>query len=183
MRRPAAALVVVLCSLLVSGCGGLLDLAERAQPKTLEESSLEAFTRKGYRIDLPCEPVQSVQSMPVAGGPELTIDTWTCEDASSAYGITTTRIPRRLRFDLDGAAQGAAEAVGGTVVSDRKVTHAGSPAREVRIADTLNGRPVTMFVHAVVHRRTIYQVQAVIGGEDAKKTPLYRRIVRSLRFS
>lgn len=178
MRGLTVASLLLALTVLVSGCR-LLD-ADTSN----ERAPLQVVRGEGFQIKLPCDPVRSTESAPVPGGDPRTMHLWTCEDDASAYGISTMRLPKGIPFDLDGAAQGGADAVGGTLASQEKVTFAGVPGRDVLITSQLNGKPTAMFVRILLHRRTLYQVQLLMRDEGSgEPTSRYRKILGSLSFS
>ncbi len=179
MRRlVATSLLLLICSGVLSGCGLL-----GGKNTSNAQAALETFEGESFRIKLPCTP--DLRTDPVPGfGRGVSVRTWTCEDDVSAYGVSTVKLPKGLQGDLDGAVQGGAEAVNGTVTSQKKITYAGAPGRDVRIESTFDGRPAVTFVRIVLHQRTLYQVQLVQPREDAKEPPSrYRTIVESLSFT
>jgi hypothetical protein len=178
MRRLAATLLLLACSGLVSGCGLLAD-----KDTTNAQAALETFRGEGFRIQLPCSPFERTDSVPMLGGDNLTVRIWMCEDDVSAYLVSTMKLPKGVPGDLDGAAQGGADALNGTVSRQKKITFAGVPGREVRIESTYDGKPAVVFARILVHQRTLYQVQLVqLDGGGEKPPSRYRKVADSLSF-
>lgn len=179
MRRLVATSLLLACAGL-TGCG----LLEADAEPVAELGPLETFTTKNLRIELPCVPARASQSAPVVGRTKpLPALTWTCEGPDSAYAVSTMRLPADVQGNIKGAAQGAAEAINGTVVLDKRATYAGSPARDVRIEGTRDGEPFTMFGRVLVRDRVLYQVQAFALGKHTTEAPrLYAKVLKSLRF-
>lgn len=181
MRRLVATSLLLACSSLTAACG-LLEADAEPVP---ELGPLETFATKDLRIKLPCIPAKTSQSAPVVGRTKpLPVLSWTCQGPDSAYAVSTMRLPADVQGNIQGAAQGAADAINGTVLMNKRATYAGSPARDVRIEATRQGEPFTMFGRVVVRDRVLYQVQAFAIGEHTTKAPsLYSKVLKSLRFS
>ncbi len=179
MRRLVATSLLLICSGLLSGCGLL-----GGEDTSNAQASLETFSGEGFSIKLPCSPEESTDSVPVLGRDNLKMRIWMCEDDVSAYLISTMTMPKGVPGDLDGAVQGGAKALNGTVSSEKKIAFAGVPGRDVRIESTYDGEPAVVFARILVHQRTFYQMQLVQLDGDAKKPPArYWKIVKSLSFT
>lgn len=180
MRRILASTLLIACAMLATGCGLIEEVTAKSQP---ELGRLETFKGKGFQIKLPCIPAKSDQKVPVAGAKPLTMQTWMCDGGDVAYGVSAMRFTPDIQANLDGAAQGAADAIDGKVVSNKKVTYAGSPARDVRIESTYAGKAAVGFQRIIVRNRTMYAVQVfVIGDATSKAPPLYGKVLKSLKF-
>ncbi len=182
MRRLMASTLLIACAVLATGCGLVEDVIS---PRAEELGSLQTLKGKGFRVDLPCTPVKSTQDAPIKGlikPAPMTL--WTCEGPEVGYAVATVRLPRAVQGNLEGAAQGAADALeNGKVMKNKKTSYAGLPARDVRIESTWKGKPGTMFGRVLVHDRVLYQVQGVVIGQHTTKPPeLYREVLASLSF-
>ncbi len=135
---------------------------------------------EGFRVGLPCDPAESVETETVAGA-ELSTSIWMCDAGESAYTVARTPLPRDVRFDLEGAVQGAADGVGGQVVDVSPVRHSGARGRDVRIETTYERQSATLFQRMLVHEGALIQVQVVLVGEGAQEAPArYDRMLESL---
>lgn len=179
MRRLVAVSMLLACSGLVSGCGLLGD-----EDTSNAHAELKTFGGNGFRIKLPCSPDERTDSVPVLGRDNLSVRIWLCEDDVSAYLLSTMKLPKGVQGDLDGAVQGGADALNGTVSSQKNITFAGVPGRDVRIESTYDGEPAVVFARILVHQRTLYQVQLVqLDGEVKQPPSRYWKIVKSLSLT
>lgn len=181
MRRLVASALLMSCAALTTGCGVLDDVTASKPP---ELGSLETFRGDGFSVKLPCIPAKSSHKTPVQGRTKpLPTRLWTCEGPDTLYAVASTPLPANVQGNLEGAAQGAADAVDGKVMSNKRVTYAGLPARDVRIESTYDGKSATMFGRVLVQDRVLYQVQVVVIGKHTSKPPArYRKILTSLSF-
>ena len=179
MRRLGAASVPLACSVPTTACG----LVDTDEPRP-ELGRLEIHQGKGYRIKLPCTPAKISQQAPVSGRVKtLTVTTWSCEGPDSAYAVSTMALPADVQGNIEGSAQGGADAVDGTVVMNKRTRYAGLPARDIRIESVVRGKPATMFGRVLIHERVHYQVQSFAFGKHTKEPPkLYAKILASLSF-
>lgn len=182
MRRLVASSLIVACATLATGCG-LVDAATKDRPgKSI--GSLQTFAAQDWEIQLPCDPLETTQDTPVEGRIEpLTLRVWSCEDADTAYLVSTAKLPADSRPVLERVARGAAQGVDGELVKSKPVTYAGIPARDVRIETSYEGEPATAFGRVMVREQVLYQLLVIEVGEHTTKAPeLYRTIIDSLSF-
>lgn len=176
MRRVVATTVLVTCAVLTAGCG---LLQADTEPRT-ELGPLQPVKAEGFRIGLPCDPTESVQTESV-GGSQLSTSIWMCDAGESAYTVSRTPLPRGVPFDLDAAAQGAADGVSGQVASASSIRYSGVKGRDIRIETTYERQSATVFQRMLVHEGALIQVQAVLLEEGAQVAPdRYDRMLESL---
>lgn len=96
----------------------------------------ETVSENGFSILMPGKPTKNEQSIPSAAGP-LPIHMYTLSHGYEGYITGYTEYPDFVFSSadpedlLDGAQQGAIQNVSGQVTSQRKITIAGSPGREI----------------------------------------------------
>jgi hypothetical protein len=134
----------------------------------------------GFRVELPSEPESNVQSVPSQAGP-LEAAVFTVEvDADTGYIVAYTDYPEEvLEVEpgtvLDGAVQGAATNVSGTVESSTKLTVEGFPAVDYVIA--VDGGRVE--ARAILAGSRIYLLQRAASQPDQDE---FRRLVDSFEL-
>jgi hypothetical protein len=157
---------------LLAGCGG-----EAAK-------SLRAFNGPGYSVLMPGKPDRSVSTVKTAAGP-VKVVAYVSDSADRAFAVASITLPISLKGDLDGAVQGAASNIGGTVRDKTKTTHQGFPARDARVtgAKDKNGNAGTVFARFILAGHRMYQLQFVTEGSDVTSAgDEYDRFIGSLRI-
>ncbi len=134
----------------------------------------------GFRMEFPAEPVRGQQSLASELGPLETVLFTVEEDADTVYLVAYTDYPEEvLDVDpgtvLDGAVQGAATNLSGTVESSTKLTVEGFPAVDYVVA--VEGGRVE--ARAILAGRRIYLVQRAASQSGPDE---FRRLVDSFEL-
>jgi hypothetical protein len=165
-----SAVLAVVSGSLIAGCGGEAT------------KSLKTFNGPGYSVLMPGKPDRSVNTVKTAAGPVVA---YVSDSADKAFAIASTTLPAGLKGDLDGAVQGAATNIRGTVRDKTKTTHQGFPARDARVtgAKDKDGNAGTVFARFILARNRLYQLQFVTQGSDVKSPgDDYDKFIGSLKI-
>jgi hypothetical protein len=171
-RTALVAVLTIVSGTLIGGCGG-----EATQ-------SLRTFNGPGYSVLMPGKPDRSVNTVKTAAG-AVRVVAYVSDSADRAFAIASTTLPAGLKGDLDGAVQGAATNIGGTVRDKTKTTHQGFPARDARVtgAKDKDGNAGTVFARFILAKDRLYQLQFVTKGSDVKSPgDEYDKFIGSLKI-
>ena len=148
-------------------------------------SAKPAATLKGdgFSVEMPGKPERRVLTAPTAAGP-LPITSYLTEDGEEGFSMSVLKLPKGARFDLDGAVEGAAANVKGTVEDNSKTRYQGFPARDARIANAAdnNGNKGTVFARMILAKGRLFQLQFVKKGDVTSPPAAYRSFVASLKI-
>ena len=136
----------------------------------------------GFTIAMPGTPKPETITAQTAAGP-VRITAYITEGGSEGFSMSVLKVPKGVTGDLDGAVEGAASSVDGTLkdVSSRRFQ--GFPARDARItgAEDSNGNQGTVFARVILANGRVFQLQFVTSGADVKAPPAqYTTFVSSL---
>jgi hypothetical protein len=125
----------------------------------------------GYTLEMPAEPVEETFEAPSAIGP-ISVDTWLVEEEDSAVAFAVNDLPEESTASgpdpvLQGAVNGAASNLGGTVVSDAAVEGLDYPARDAEITATSEGTDVVVLLRAALIDNQLIQMQS-LGPADSR---------------
>lgn len=177
-RGRLSTLVATLVMVALAACGGG-DGSEKAEPKV---EDLERVEADGFSVLLPKGAERQEQAVP--GGSGLKVILYGVEKGDAYYALSYTDVPGETPIDTDGAVQGSASNIGGTVVDKEPLTYRGFEALDARITGAKNaGSEGTAFTRVVATPGRLYQVLTVVEGKDAAVTETHRRIRESLDFS
>ena len=148
------------------------------------EEKADTLTGAGFSVKMPGEPKRSTQTVPTAAGP-VVLTAYVSEGGEEGFSMSVAKIPETVKGDLDGAVQGAASNVKGTLKDTVRTTYQGFPARDTRItnAQDANGNKGTVFARVILAKGKLFQLQFVQEGADVKKPPAaYGRFLASLKI-
>ena len=154
-------------------CGLLVTLLAWAAPASLSAQEWVPFksTKGNFRAEFPAQPQESVQTIETQLG-QIPYTTYMAELAGGnvAYGVAFNDYPEQiLQADpekvLDGGRDGAKENLGGTIVSETRMTFHGHPAREFTILGEVQGQPLFYHTRVVLIGTRLYQMQVVRVGD------------------
>ena len=134
------------CCVALAGLGGSALVACGEEKAT--EKPIATLKGDGFTVAMPGNPKAETINAQTAGGP-LPITAYITEGGSEGFSMSVLKIPKGVRGDLDGAVQGAATSVGGTLKDkprrsgSRALRHAmrGSPARRTPTATRARSSP------------------------------------------
>ena len=175
MPRTRTLLVVALTIIsgsLVAACGGEAN------------KGLETCNGPGYSVLMPGKPKKKVEKVQTAAGP-IEVVAYVSDSSNRAFAVARTTLPSGVKGDLDGAVQGAATNIGGTVKSVKKTTYQGFPARDSRTtgAKDSKGNPGTVFARFILTDDSLIQLQFVTEGADVQTPDAdYTKFVDSLKI-
>ena len=138
----------------------------------------------GFTVNMPGTPKREVITAQTASGP-VPITTYITEGGEEGFSMSVLKVPNGVKGDLDGAVQGAASSVKGTLKESAKTRYQGFPARDARIANAAdqNGNKGTVFARVILANGRVFQLQFVTGGADVKSAPAaYTNFVSSLKI-
>lgn len=177
MRTVRRLLLVAL-----AGLGGSALVACGDEQAT--EKPIATLKGDGFTVAMPGNPKAETITAQTAGGP-LPITAYITEGGSEGFSMSVLKIPKGVRGDLDGAVQGAATSVGGTLKDAKKVRFQGFAARDARItgAEDSNGNKGTVFARVILANGRVFQMQFVTDGADVKSPPKqYTAFISSLKI-
>ncbi len=148
------------------------------------EKKVDTLNGEGFSVDMPGEPKRSTQTVQTAAGP-VRLTAYVTEGGEEGFSMSVAKIPSTVKGDLDGAVQGAASNVKGTLRNTVKTTYQGFPARDTRIvnAQDANGNKGTVFARVILAEGKLFQLQFVQQGADVKKPPAaYPTFLKSLKI-
>lgn len=174
-RRTAAVLVLVMLGLL-TGCTSTVTPQDTPQA----EKTLSRFTGPDFSVLLPGEPDQTTRTVATAAGDQqLVFYTVVSKDAAISVAVTT--YPDGVPVDLDGAVNGAAGNIGGTVLSSEPITVGADEGRDGRIGSSRDGVNLAVYFRMVLTGQRLVQIQQVVTGAELGSPPAnYQQIVDSL---
>lgn len=173
-RRLLPLAVGVLCTVALVACG------EQAS-----EKPIGTLNGEGFSVKMPGEPKRSTEAVQTAAGAVL-VTAYVTEGGQEGYSMSVARIPATVEGDLDGAVQGAAANVNGTLKNTVRTTYQGFPARDTRItgAQDADGNEGTVFARVILAKGRLFQLQFVQEGADVKAPPAgYPTFLASLKIS
>ena len=134
----------------------------------------------GFRVELPLEPVRQEQTVQSDVGPLQAVLFAATPDATSSYSVAYTDYPEAVlqvepEAVLDGAVQGAAANVSGTVQSSTKLTAEGFPAVDY----VINVEGGQLQARGMLVDRRIYLLQRAGAQPDEAG---FRRLVDSFEL-
>jgi hypothetical protein len=178
IRRPLLVALTTLLGAALIACGD--------DTKKDAASAKPAATLKGdgFSVEMPGKPKRQVLTAPTAAGP-LPVTAYITEGGDEGYSMSVLKVPKGGRFDLDGAIQGAAANVNGSLKDRSQTSYQGYPARDARITNAAdkNGNKGTVFARVILAEGRVFQLQFVTGGGNVKSAPAaYTRFVSSLRI-
>lgn len=173
-RRSMAALLAVLA--LLTGCTS--TVTEQDTPQA--DKPLSTYNGPDFSILFPGEPDQTTRTVATAAGDQqLVFYTVVSKDAAISVAVTT--YPAGVPVNLDGAVDGAATNIGGTVLSSEPITVGGAEGREGKIGSSRDGVNVAVFFRMLLTGQRLVQIQQVVTGADLGTPPAnYQEIVDSL---
>ena len=148
------------------------------------EKPVVTLKGEGFRVQMPGTPKRQVITAQTAAGP-VPITAYLTEGGQEGFSMSVLTVPKGVKGNLQGAVQGAAASVKGTLAKTAKTTYQGFPARDARITDAAdqNGNKGTVFARVILAKNRIFQLQFVTGGADVTSPPAaYTRFVSSLRI-
>ena len=174
-RAPGTLLVALLLvgPVLVSGCSD-----DSGMPDDLE---LTTYEGPDFTIELPGDPTVTTRTVPSPSG-DLEVTFYAVELGAASVSLAVTTVPKGVPTDLDGAVEGGAANVGGTVESSEPIAVDGLRGRDARITGTKDGRDFTAFCRTLAAGRRLFQVIQFVDGEDASQPDSYTEIVQSLEI-
>jgi hypothetical protein len=110
-----------------------------------------------FAVDLPTDPEERRQSVPLPNGGQVETVVYYVDNEPEYVFLASYTDLGTQPFSLDGAAQGAAAAAGGTITSQAPRTAGGVNGTEVRMS--VAGTTATMWMG--VSGSTLYQLQAI----------------------
>ncbi|GEM_PF-1827863 len=128
----------------------------------------------GFSVWMPGTPKANSQTVQTLAGP-LVLHTYLYEGTTSAYYAGYADYPASVIANadvqrlLDGARDGAVANVGGTLLSEKDVTMAGFPAREITIKAKSQDVPQGIVIVARVSQADLrqYQLEALSAGQPS----------------
>jgi hypothetical protein len=167
----AAAVTVAACALL-GGCGN--ETNESSEPTPSREPATpqdESATVEGsgFSVDMPAKPKRKTGTVQTPKGPvKLTL--YAVVRGDEAYLMSVGEMPPGVEPDLDGAVQGAATNVHGTVAERTSSQYQGLPARDARITDAEDedGNKATVFLRVVGEDDRYYLLEYIAKGSDVR---------------
>jgi len=139
---------------------------------------------EGFSVKMPGSPKRQMLTAQAASGP-VPITAYITEGGEEGFSLSVLTVPKGVRGDLDGAVDGAAASVKGTLKNRSKTRYQGFPARDARITDAAdqNGNKATVFARVILAENRVFQLQFVTGGADVKSPPAsYTSFVSSLKI-
>lgn len=139
---------------------------------------------EGFSVKMPGTPKREVITAPTAAGP-VPITAYITEGGDEGFSMSVLTVPKGVKGDLDGAVEGAARSVKGTLKDTATTRHQGFPARDARITDAedQNGNKGTVFARVILAKGRVFQLQFVTGGADVTSPPAaYTNFVSSLKI-
>jgi hypothetical protein len=165
-RERSAVIAVALVALaLLPACGD--DVGE---PEPLDGFGADwpSFTDEALGIEfaMPAAPERLVQRVQLPDGTQSEIVVHAVEAGSLELFVSSFPVDPDA-YELAGAAEGAAAAVGGEVVSDEPVTVSGTPGRDAEIRYQLDGVERVLLYRAMLLENGLVQMQT-LGPTDAR---------------
>lgn len=148
MFRPAQTLLVLFLVIFATGC---------SQPQAYDSSSGR------FTIDFPGKPKEQSQTVQTPVG-SIAVHIIMYESRSAAYGVTYSDFPAShiesssVDEILDGACQGAARNIGGTIISQKPISIGNHPGQEVKVAASTSGKKVEVRNRIYLVGNRLYQV-------------------------
>jgi hypothetical protein len=177
----AAAVTAATCSLLVA-CGDDQEDSPSSEPTSRRDAGT-TVKGPGFTVQMPANPKRETGTIKTDAGPvELT--SYLVDRGDEAYGIYVGELPPGGEPDLDGAIDGAAAELHGTVAEREETEYQGFPARDARITGAeKNGTKATVFLRQIGASDRYYQLNYVAKGADVRAPPDgYRRFLESLEI-
>ncbi|MCW2857275.1 MAG: hypothetical protein JWR52_2890 [Marmoricola sp.] len=182
---PLAALAIVL-----AGCGGHAapappHAASPDAPPTpaATAGALVTVHGNGFTMGLPHAPKVSHQTYDTKAG-KVDAVLYTDAGVSDAFVAALTTYPAQHAITLDGAIDGVARTVAGTVRLVRQLTFHGLPARQARIFGTSGATPVTVFVLVIDVHSKLFQLEYLVSGpEQQTAPPILTTVAYSISFT
>lgn len=186
-RRRAAALTAGLTLLLTAGCttttkgsgtpatspsgtpsSGTQSSGTQSSTATTSGNGLVPYKGDHFTVSMPGPPSKSNEQISTAAGPAgLTL--LTVEKDGNTFFVAYADLPAGTKFDLNGAARGAAQNAKGQLVDVKHTTYRGAPAVDFRIANA--GGQGTGFQRVLYTDNRLYELLAVVPGTDVKAPP------------
>ncbi|MBO9520814.1 MAG: hypothetical protein J7518_04675 [Nocardioidaceae bacterium] len=150
---------------------------------TATTTALVPLVADGYSVQLPGPSTASQQQATSEVG-VIGFTLYSARDgAGGTFAVAMTAYPANAVLNLDGAVDGLANALGGRVLTNRKVRFRGHPARAVRIAISSDGTDSTVFARTVLVGRKLFQLQySTAGAELTTPPPIFARVLGTVRF-
>ena len=161
----------------VSGSALVACGEQRASQRTVATLQGDGFT-----IAMPGRPKPETITAQSAAGP-VRITAYITEGGSEGFSMSVLTVPEGVTGDLDGAVEGAASSVNGTLQDVRTVRFQGFPARDARItgAKDSHGNRGTVFARVILAHGRVFQLQFVTSAADLEAPPAqYTTFVSSL---
>jgi hypothetical protein len=169
LKRLLLAVVVTAatCSLL-NGCGDERDDSHSSEPTTRSQAPA-TVNGSGFTVQMPDKPKRSSGTVKTPNGP-VKITLYVVERDDEAYALSVGKMPAGVEPDLDGAIDGAAANVHGTVAERKNTEYHGFPARDATITDAedAKGNKGTVFVRVIGAGDRYYQLQYLAEGADLR---------------
>jgi hypothetical protein len=163
----AATMTAATCSLL-GACGDDGEDSPASSPTPRRDAGT-TVKGPGFKVQMPGNPKRETSTVDTRTGP-VDLTTYIVDRGDEAYLISVGKIPAAAEPDLDGAIDGIAAGVHGTVAEREETEHQGHPARDARITDGEgDGTKATLFVRVVVaDDRRLYQLQYITEGANVR---------------
>jgi hypothetical protein len=158
MFRPAQTLLVLFLVIFATGC---------SQPQTYDSSSGR------FTIDFPGKPKEQSQTVQTPTG-NVTAHIIMYESRIAAYVVTYSDFPasqiKSSSADelLDGACQGVASNIGGTITSQKSISIDNHPGQEVKVSASSRGKKVEVRNRIYLVGNRLYQVIVTAAPGDTE---------------
>lgn len=165
-------LALALCFGFLAACGNDDDGNDNGNGNGNGEASVpddwETYTdeRSGLRFALPSQPEVIEDLVPVEDGGTVELTMHVVEFADGAMLVGFNAVPD-TGFDIDGAVEGAADAVGGTIVDRSSSTVEGHDVRDAEATFDASGEEGLVLMRVLIVDDTAVQMQTV-GAADAE---------------
>ena len=173
-RARALGLVALLLSVsFVGACGG-----SGSDTPTAED--LKPFAADGFSVELPGTPQRSEEPVP---GSDLKLVFYSVDANDEYYAISVVDVPEGTPLDVDGAVEGSAANIGGTVAEKVPVQVDVHDAMDARITGAKsNGIEGTAFTRVIATPTRLYQILTIERGADERQNVTHDRIVASFKL-
>ncbi|MEA2194057.1 MAG: hypothetical protein QOG42_491 [Solirubrobacteraceae bacterium] len=181
MRIVHRLLLVALAALLGVA---LVACGDDKKKDAASEKPAATLRGEGFSVKMPGSPKRQVITAQTAAGP-VPITAYITQGGEEGFSMSVLTVPKGVKGDLDGAVQGAAASVKGTLKDTAKTRYQGYPARDARIANAAdqNGNKGTVFARVILAKGRVFQLQFVTGGADVASPPAaYTSFVSSLKI-
>ena len=187
-HRLALVIVAALLGAVLLACGGDGgdggDGDGGGEGRSAESKPVATLRGDGFSVRMPGLPLRETVTAQTQAGP-VPITAYITEGGDQGFSLSVLKVPEGIEGDLEGAVQGAASSVEGTVQENRQTRYQGFPARDARItsASDSNGNKGTVFARVILADGRVFQLQFVTDGADVKTPPAaYTRFVSSLKI-